>query len=106
MSKRVTHHMRPGPIRGSMTLCEFPLDEMGLGPREHYTAELSKRGLQLVDCPSCIHIVRELSKLWGLDPVELPDFSDKAVHAELEVIDESKETNLQTWWRLFRERRA
>lgn len=54
--------MRPGPIRGSMILCEKPLDECG--PND-YTAELSQRGLKKVNCRDCIFIARELTALWG-----------------------------------------
>ena len=53
----VIHQIRPGPIRGTMVLCETRQ------VKGQAVAELSKRGLAQVDCPDCLSVIAGLRKL-------------------------------------------
>ena len=59
---KVTHHMRPGPIRGTQVLCE----NAKAGKGGDYLAELNKQGVEQVNCEDCKFIRKELMTLWGV----------------------------------------
>ena len=58
-NKADTHCLRPGPIRGSMVLCEPPPWKRD----RDFVAELSAAGLRKVSCRDCLFIMEELRKL-------------------------------------------
>ncbi len=103
MPKETTHHMRPGPIRGSQVLCELDVP-IGNG---HYTAELTDRGLEQVNCRDCLFIIRELLRLWHDNVPSRVKVDDRVMSASLKIDTdpESTESELQSWWRLFCESR-